>query len=352
MINNSTIRTSLGVSVVGWLQSIASGIPTVDATNLATSSTSYYNDYHRLVTVDNLYNTLTDGATDNQFNTMLTALTQASTVKVINRMLTKKRPEVRAILEHETLYKYENSKENALTLTGNKFVGFEIDPTKVNNLRVTLDSVGAYFDATDSFTLYLFHSSQSTAIASQSISATEDVETWQSLTSFNLDFANDTYRGGKFYIGYRVQDITANPINREWDSSNCKTITNYMGINPISVPDYDSTTMFEPDDVENESDTYGLNFEITAKPDYTKFIVTQKSVLTQCIGYQVAYDCLEMFISSTRSNEKAKFLRAAATSEIEAVAKELTRAINDLHLDFSRLDLMPTTKKYQTYTLK
>jgi hypothetical protein len=96
------VKTGL-FGLIGWRQDTVSGIPTIDATNLASSSGMYYQ------------------ISDANFNTLLTDLSKASIVKVLNAVYSSE-----DYIENKVLYPYEKDWINTIDNT-TSFVGFEID---------------------------------------------------------------------------------------------------------------------------------------------------------------------------------------------------------------------------------
>lgn len=355
MINYSSIKSGL-YGMIGVKQPVGNDndYAIMDAVNRGTTTGLYYKDYHKLITVQNLYHIAPEDISDDEFNAWWKEeVVEPAIVKVVKQAL--RAVQSQALFEHNRLYDHENVPDQLITVSGDRFVGYEIDATNHNNVRVIIDALGAFFDGSDTFTLYLFHSHQSDALQSTTITATEAEENWQSL-DWDMDYATDDYVGGKFYVGYKWQDLTAQPVNRRWNRAGVENVFGMFGIRPMSVADYTGTTMFDPDDITYEADTFGLNFEFTAKPDYTKMIVTQKDLFVDAIGYQVAADCLEAMAHTTRTNPLKQEVRDLALGDIaEGITqKKLDKAIKDVKSDLSGADpiTLPKGNRMQTYTFR
>ena len=306
MIDSSQIK---GLGLVGWRASTISGVPTLAAGNIATSSGMYYQDFSSLVTVQNIFKIQGDSViTDDNFNAFLTNLTNAAFVKVLNAIFQND-----DYIENRVLYPFENTWTETID-NDTSFVGYEINPNNRRDLIITLNNVFASFSADETVKLLLFHSSKKEPIDSKELSVLEltDVD-----TSLSWNLSNFKYSGGKFYVGYLRSGLTTKAINRDWNSANVKSCFNMFKIQPISVNGWDSETLFDVDDVEYESDTYGLNFDITSWKDYTNIILRNKNKFVNCLGLQVAADVLDLIIKSTRSNRIEREIGDSAFIELE-----------------------------------
>jgi len=302
------------LGLVGWRASTVSGVPSLDADNLATSSGMVYQDFSSIVTVQNVYKVQEDAAiSDANFNAFLTNLTNAAFVKVLNAVFQEQ-----DYIENRVLFPYENTWTETID-NDTSFVGFEINPANRRDLLIALNSVFTSFDSSDTVKLLLFHSSKKTAIESKEITVTELTDTD---TALSWDLSNFTYSGGKFYIGYLRSGLTAKAINRDWSSANVQSCFNMFQIQPITVAGWDAETLFDVDDVEYESDTYGLNFDITSWKDYTNIILRNKNKFVNALGLQVAADVLDLILKSTASNGTERDLASSAFTELEGFINE------------------------------
>lgn len=306
MFDSSQIKD---LGLVGWRASTVSGVPTLTAPNTATSSGMVYQDFSSLVTVQNVWKEQEDAAiSDANFNTFLTNLTNAAFVKVLNAIFQDE-----DYLENRVLFPFENV-WTELTDNDTSFVGYEITPANRRDLIIALNNVFTSFDSADTVKILLFHSSKKEPIDSKEITVEELTDTD---TALNWDLSNFTYSGGKFYIGYLRSGLTAKSVNREWNSANTQSCYNMFRIIPIQVTGWDSETLFDVDDIENTSETYGLNFDITSWKDYTNVILRNKNKFVNCLGLQVAADVLDLIMKSTRSNSKERILASKAFTELE-----------------------------------
>jgi len=248
------------------------------------------------------------------------------------------------------MYLFDNEPEMANLIDNNNyFVGYEFDLAKNNNIKVTINSIGTQFDGIKTFTIYLYHSSQATAIASKEVTTVLDNSTFTDLTTFIMTYLSDNYVGGKYYIGYKQSDLgSVQAIGRGFEDSGTQNATKYVGIKPIYVDTYSGVELPPLGDIKDSTYTHGLNFEITVSSDFTSFISDNKNMFANLIGYQFAYDMLERIINSTRNNAIKKETRSYAFAELHGtdanreigLSWRLQQAIKESEFDLSSIDSM------------
>ena len=307
------VQTGL-FGLVGWRQDTVADIPTIDSANLATSSGMFFQDFASLVTVQNIFKCQEDAEiSDAEFNTLLTNLSTASIVKVINAVYSSD-----DFIENKVLYPYEKDWINTIENT-TSFVGFEISCPIRKDLLWTINKIITSFDSADTVKILLFSSNKNAPLQSKEISVEELTDTE---TDLDWDLSKFDNAGGKFYIGYLRSGLTAKAIDREFESANVQACFNTLRIRPIIITDWDDETLFDVNNIENVSETYGLNFDITAWKDYTNVIVKNKNKFTNAIGYQVAADVLDLILNATRSNRIQRLKEGHVLFELEGVLGE------------------------------
>jgi len=356
MYNHSQIRTGL-YGLVGFKDGLRTEFQIVDTANKATSSGMYFQDYHALVTIENLKNIALADLSDVEFNTWLADLVKGSAVKVVNTVMQKFRDKSKTVFDNLILYNYPSVIDTLYQASGNAFVGYEVELCHANNIMMVLDSIGLLFDGTDTFNLYVFHSSKQEPIYTVEVTPEANIEAWEAQTGKLLEYWTDTYVGGKFYVGYLQQDLTASPINREWDMANVADWSELFSIQPMTVNGHNSATLFDLDAIDYTSETYGLNFSLSIRNNVTKQILTQKSVFTNAFGMQVAVDILEKIANSVRINDIKKESRDLAFAELNSengLRERLEKEIKTVHIDLAGLDRLTMPKKYRvkTYTAR
>ena len=342
--------------VVGWRQPQESEFAILDASNLASSSGLFFQGVHRLVTVENLKNALPEPLSDSEFNDEILDMQKDAIQKVVHSVFQLKKPRTKALLDKLRLFDNANVKDDLLPNVAGRWVGYEIDLAKNNNLKVVIDALGSEFsDIVADVDIKLFHSSQKTAIATFPLTTLAGDSKFDDLTGFIMDYL--TFVGGTYYIGYEQDDLGAvQALGRSFDVSEQQNVPKHFQIRPIRVETYVGPDLFDIDDIEISSETHGLNFEFTTTVDITNLISDQKETFADLISKQMAIDVLTTMIYSTRTNAIKQETRTMALLELKGTDKnrqiglewKLARAIEETEFDFSALDplIVPSRDKF------
>jgi len=297
---------------VGWRQPTQTDYDILSAANLVTNSGLIFQDFNPLVTVENLHNCQVDkDVSDVNFNTWLVNFQKAAINKIVNACVNRE-----DLIENAALFPFENVKTDKLDNNGD-FVGYEIELAKRKDIAVVLNQIITEFDADEAITIYLFHSSQQTALTTYSITTSANNAKFTTAGTV-LYFENlaSQYVGGKFYLGYLTTGMTAKALNRTWNSSNVRNKFTDFSIKPIKVPGHTDSTLFDVDDVSYESDTYGINLDISTYQEYSDIVTQNKILFDRAIGLQVACDTLAQIILSARTNRIKREVGDAAFNEL------------------------------------
>lgn len=315
MYSVSQIKSGLiGTSpLLSWRQNPdSSGVQISDANLIATPSSGlYFNDFHPLLTPDNLFSLRPDfmvnqtGTTLNtNFSTWLRQKTEASVLKAVEAWLAHKFKErtARNLLERDTIFKTATGTQK--DVNNSKKVGKEFVPKRNRGIKMTIKEVGIQLDENCTVTLYLYH--HGAQVDTEVVTYTGNGQTqW---VTVNWELSGE----GSYLVFYdQAQNAGVQSINGFYD---------YIG-NTIERPPYYSekcfryfsSTEFEVSDVTDTPLSYtggtnhGLNFKATVECDYTEFILDQKNLFKNLIGYQVAMDMLrEMaYNANVRVNRNA-----------------------------------------------
>ncbi len=356
MYNVSTIKTNL-LGLVGWRQPLVAEFAILDAANLASSSGLIFQGVHGLVTIENLKNALPEFAADADFNTHLLNMQEDVIAKVVQNVFQKKKPDTKSLLDKLRLFDHANVKDDFIENVTNRWVGYEIDLAKNNNIKVVIDALGSEFDGVKTgVTIFLFHSSQKTAVATFDLDTIAGDSKFDDLTGFVMDYL--TFIGGTYYIGYKQDDLgSVRALDRGFDTSERQNKPKHFDIQPIRVENYTGIELFDIDDIEISSETHGLNFEFTTTIDITNLISDQKLVFANLISMQMAADVLQVIINSIRTNPIKQEGRAMAILELKGTDENkksglewrLERACIEAEFDFSALDSLtvPVRNKFQ-----
>ena len=271
MFNITTMKAAL-IGAIGLRNSDDPAFQDLLSTLSDSDTGMYWNDYHPLVTFENLYaicpnydgynitawsaattyaeadlakkggnvfvstaagNKNHDPASDSgawwklPINNWLTQKINASVSKVLNRMFTNKKlmGSTKTLLDNVQLFGGAGRLQDLVTANG-RFVGLEITPKQINNIQLIIDYIGLQFTQVQTdLTIYLFHSSRPAAITSLAITtATANRFQWttaivDAVNNFTLnyvDLANSIDAGGSYYLGYFEDDISGSAIKKRY----------------------------------------------------------------------------------------------------------------------------------------
>ena len=384
MFNVTQLQTALDTAI-GLRNTDDPDLP--DCRVTTTDTGRYYNEYHPLITWENLYyiapnydgdsfsawtataystgdiilhDSIAYEATRTITATSTTPLTltawrspvnswveqkvNASISKLANTVQTNKKMAKATKTFLQTTQLIDGPGRYGDTITpGSRFVGFEIIPKYTNNIKAVIDYIGLQFtEAQTDLKIYLFHSSQYSPIGIYTFttSASNSFD-WQNVTT-NLtsgisympyvDYANNIDSGGSFYLGYFEDDISGSAIEKDFTtcyrSTKYNLITKWVDIRPMTVTP-NGTNLFDIDDVGYTDSNFGLNISISVQADVTEMIVSNKALLTDALGYQFAIDMLDEMLH----NPNSRINRAQENATRNKVLYELTedQNANSLH---------------------
>jgi len=376
MFDPTTIQNCM-VSLLGWRNDANPSVPQITDPNLLQSDSGLiYNDFHSLLTIENITNTTPEGKTiDNYLNEKVASgINKALTKVVIEKKLNES---TKTLLNSSKLFDGIGRFQDTIISNGS-FVGVELEIFPSYGTKVFIDKIGLQFtQAQTNLPIYIFHTSQIDPI--QTVSATttkaQSLE-WLTLSeTIDLSYLSEEYdSGGYFYIGYFQDDITGQAIKKDfnWMQGPCNTCRgganamkvwnerlNFVRIVPIEVSnsDLNGTQMFDytkrgyvP------TNNFGMNFGVTVQCDISQYLCEQKFVLSDLIGKQVAVDILNDMKHSTRLNRLANVSQNMIIRDLEGdtetnepgLAIRLSNSIKAVDFDFSKIDspCLPCNKKY------
>lgn len=265
MFTLSSLKTGLR-GWIGFRDSDDPAIPLIDSELTASSSGTYWDEYHNLCFPDALYyvspnyegndydaySAVTTYSTgdkvtnsnipwqskddDNSGNTpavgdywetlfsiWLGERVDASISKLFNKLQTNKKLQgsTKSIFSNLQLFSGAGKLSETITKSS-RLVGLAITPKKVNNIQVVLNQIGLQFTLPQiNLYIYLWHSSREAYYKRQEVTTTGTNQfNWVSLTDFILnyvDFTNDIDAGGTWYIGYFESEISGSAVNKSYD---------------------------------------------------------------------------------------------------------------------------------------
>lgn len=277
------------------------------------------NELHYRAKVDNIGLTPETNPTQwerfDPFSEWLENKTQASVLKAIRSFWDSKMVDnkMRNILESKTLFNGTARIKN-LVPEGSNFVGFELVPIRANGVTTKIEKIGLQFTETQDVTLYLYHSSRTQPIKTQTFTRTRDGGMqWFDVTDFLLPYSSSEIdSGGSWYLVYDQTAVsTGHAISKDkdWSKKPCGTCdrdevfsyriwSKYLEVHPFKIAS-DQVVGGAIWDVANNLYTYetnyGLNLQLTIECDITDIIIQQKKTFQNIIGLQVAIDMLREF---------------------------------------------------------
>lgn len=308
MVDVKSIQTAFD-GLVGWKQPIIPDYAIVDTANQASSSGQYFQGVSNLVTIQNIKVTQSFvDITDEQFNDKLRELSSNAILKLVNAVFYED-----DLLENRLLYVNEYDWTNPIE-NNSDFVGFQIDVCKNKDLTSILNRVFASFDGVDNVKLLLFHSSKREPIANITIETKANDEVVSEL-DWRIPYTNGI-SGGTYYVGYLTSGLTAKAYDRNYELANNIACFNLSHFQPIKVSGWDSETLFDVNDVENVSESFGLNFDVSGFKDYTSVVLNNKRRFIYAYQLMVAAEVMDLLINSVRSDRTERISKGNVLLEL------------------------------------
>jgi hypothetical protein len=373
MFDISTIQTAFS-TINGWRNSSDPQVPQItDPALLSTDSGLYYNDFHPLIDMENISNTIPE---TKDLEDYLREKVAAGIVKVFNKfsMFKKEMNSTKTILASTAMFN-GIARFNSTIVNESRFVGIKVKLKDSLGVKLKIDRLGLQFTQVQTnLPIYVFHTSQEDYIQKLTVTTTKagSME-WVSLPQpINLNYYGDNDTGGFYYIGYYQDDILGQALKKDFNwskfCSGCagrsaakvwNTRLKFMEINPVYVANGDFTLMkmFDYQDAVDEfENNYGINVSTTVECDLSDYFVEQELVFSDAIGKQVAVDILNDMKHSNRANRIAEVNRNMIIRDLEGdketfeegLMMRLERSLMSLDFDFSKIDspCLPDNKKY------
>ena len=376
MFNPTTIQNCM-TSLIGWRNDANTSVPQITNTALLTSDSGlYYNDFHPLLLIENIANTLPE---DKTIDNYLTEKVNSGINKALTKVVLEKKlnESTKTLLNSSKLFDGIGRFQDTVISNG-RFVGVELEMFPSYGAKVIIDKIGLQFTQTQTnLPIYIFHTSQLNPIKTVTATTTKASSLeWLTLSeTIDLSYLSDTYdSGGMFYIGYFQDDISGQAIKKDFNfiDGPCNTCRgganamkvwnerlNFVRIVPVEVANgsLNGTQMFDYTKRKyNATNNFGLNFGVTVQCDISQYLCEQKMILTDLIGKQVAVDILNDMKHSTRLNRIANVSQNMIIRDLEGdretfepgLAKRLSDSVKAVDFDFSKIDspCLPCNKKF------
>ena len=280
---------------IGFRQPAGSGAPTLTSAVTTSTSGRYFQDFHSLVTVENIKATMEQpGASDAQLITYLQNLRKANILRALNGVFNDAQ-----VIDQPALVYQREGLNDVLEPNEGKFVGLRIEVANIPDAAVQLDSVQLYFDSEVTFDLYLFKDGSPTPVWTQEVTTEADTLTDVVLTEKVLN-------RGIYYLGYFQDDIGSAMAYRQQVCDEVEA--SYYGIEAM-MADATGATTFERNQISYTEQPIGLNAEISSFKDYTTAIKRKAAMLDELIGLMLSYAVIEQVIYAVRSNAGERILK-------------------------------------------
>lgn len=302
---------------VGWMQPSISGSPVLSSVNTTSRGGRYYQDFHALVTIQNIKSVMEEvAATDSSLNAYLEALQRGIILRCLNGVFNE--PEY---LSQQLLFNANWKRNNQPVENSGLFVHALIRVPPAPDIAVQVDSIALYFDSAVTFNLYVFNDAIKAPLAVIEVTTVANSQTVINLSDIVLNHIGGSNLGGTFYIGYFQDDIgNAKAI---WEQGCPQFKAPYywsFGEADKLAGEYD----FDRENVRMNNVNYGINLHVSTFRDHTWQIVHKAALFDNVIGLQMAAQVLEHVIFSKRSNSDERQLKdvantVAATTDLTGV---------------------------------
>jgi hypothetical protein len=295
MYNIQKVVNSLN-GLVGFKQ--PANFPFTLSESVKASSSGRFVDDNEFIKLDFINATQSNATIDEQgFNDLLTDYTRKGIISLCDQIFDE--PD---FVERQLLYKNANDKIATEPFPENVgFVGFQLEPESYrNNFAFEITRVILEFENTPgSLTLLLYNSAKKLPVfESDPINVTSELQEVE--LNWMLNDLEGLYRG-EYYLGYRTDETTLQPIKRDFEDAEIRSVIKDMFIHPVYAPQA-NRDLFSLDDVDNVTETWGLNPDITAYKDFTDQIIQNKNLLANVLQQSIQVVILESYMTTTRSN--------------------------------------------------
>lgn len=280
---------------MGFRQPVGSDVATLTSAVTTSTSGRYFQDFHALVTVENIKSTIPQpGASDAQLITCLQDMRKAAILRALNGVFND--PQV--IDQPQIVYQRYGMNDVLETAAG-KFCGLRIDVSNIPDAAVQLDSLQLYFNEAATFNIYLFKDGSLAPVWTQEVTTVANALTDVTLTGKVLN-------RGIYYLGYFQADTGSAKAYRQQVCE--KAEASYFCAEAMQA-DATGATTFDREQISYLAQPVGLNAEISSFKDYTTAIKRKPSMFDELIGLMLAHTVIEQVVYAVRSNVNERILK-------------------------------------------
>jgi len=278
---------------IGFRQPVGTGAPTLTSTVTTTNSGRYFQDFHSLVTVENIKSTMEQvNASDADLIKSLQSLSKAAIMRALNGVFTHQH------IEQVKLFKRYGKNDQLVTNSG-LFVGYEINVADRSDIAVQLDALHVYLDSAVTFNVYLFKDGDPTAVYTMPVTTVANKIT-------EVVVSDKIIGRGKYYLGYFQNDLSTAKAYME--QLGCKNPTCAFRAEAMQAASTGATT-FNRDGISYQAQPFGLNVEMSSFKDHTQQIKRKAASFDELLGLTMAYMVIEQVIYAARSNSTERILK-------------------------------------------
>jgi hypothetical protein len=308
MFNRTKVIAAL-TGEVGWSQPLDPTLPVLSSGNL-TSRSGYRFDENPYVKIKTIKDTQDyPQITDAQFNTLLQTVQGTAIANVVNSVFNS--PD---FVDRQMLYVHPNNKVS-VELLPIGFVGYKLQLDGKKDLAFELTRVLLEFQGVGNIKLLLFNTAKSDPIQFKEVAITSTLQ--EVALNWKVD-NSDTYYKGDFYLGYLTDGLEVQPFKRGYQSANSRSQLSGLSITPVYV-DHLEETLFDLTTIQNTSECYGLNMDITVFEDYTNTVCQNKALFSRAIQLQGQIDVLTSYMASMQVNASERTI----TVQLDKILIEL-----------------------------
>ena len=296
MFNKTKVINDL-YGLVGSEQPANPTYAIVDADNLLSTSGRNFTDnpFCKIETfVDNVDYDNADAA---QINTDLKTLQTTAITSICDKIFNRS-----DFIDRQLLYQFANNKQDVDVMPEDSFVGYRITTALNKNTAFKFTRILLEFEGTGDLDLYLFNTAEKNPIETAKITITSSNQS--ATLNWEVDYT-DAYYKGDFFIGYLESEATAEgltPIKRDYQNANVMTCITFLNFESISVPNVTTAEMFDLDNIDGASESWGLNPDVTVYNDATDLIIQNKFLFAKAVQLQGQINFLSKIVGSIRSN--------------------------------------------------
>jgi len=280
---------------VGFRQPLGTGAPTLSSAVTTSNSGRYFQDFHALVTIDNIKASMYyPAASDANLIIYLGELRSAAIMRALNGVFTGKQ-----IVDAPMKLFSRRGNNDELESNDGLFVGYAVKVADTHDAALQIESLELYFDSAVSFDVYVF------ADGNQVPKSTHAVTTVANKIT-TVDISELILGQGLYYIGYFQDDIGSAKAYRQ--QVDCWNRQLQFSATPMSAEATGATT-FNREEISYTGEPVGINLSVSSFKDYTTAIKRKAAQFDELIGLTTAYSVLEQIIYCVRSNPNERILK-------------------------------------------